>query len=97
MKKLISKFIYVFIGTGGIGFLILGFLAYFVSSFDKSKGIMHDGLGRVLFESPFIVRFIFGQERLWPGWSWFIIDMIIFWGGIAIGYWLIQVANRLEG
>ncbi|MFC1578415.1 hypothetical protein ACFL36_05325 [Thermodesulfobacteriota bacterium] len=97
MKKFLSKIIYGSVVVEAICFLVLGFMAYFVSSFDKTKGMMSDGLGRVLYESPFIVRFIFGEGRLWPGWGWFAIDMIVFWGGIAIGYWLIQVANRLEG
>jgi len=81
LKKLVGYvgilvFIVVFIG---------GFLAYFVTSIDPQTRLMHDGVGRPLSESPFFMRLIFGQERLWVGWRWFIADLIIFWGGIGLG------------
>ena len=96
MKKIIQKIIYVFIGAAVICFFVLGFMAYFVSSFDISKGIMYDGLGRQLTESPFIVRFVFGEEILWAGWGWFAVDLIVFWGGVAICYGLAQWASGLQ-
>jgi hypothetical protein len=65
--------------------LIAGFIAYFVFSFDPRTKITHDGLGRQLYESPWFMRLILGQDRLWAGWLWFIGDMVIFWGGIGLG------------
>lgn len=61
-----------------IGLLVLGFLAYFVTSVGPS-----DGLGRHLSEAPMLMRILFGQERMWAGWAWFAADMAVFWGSIA--------------
>lgn len=65
--------------------VIAGFIAYFVYRTDPDTNIMYDGFGRRLSESPFFVRWFFGQERLWAGWLWAIGDMVIFWGGLFIG------------
>jgi hypothetical protein len=56
-------------------FLILGFLAYIVTYVDPTTGDWHDGLGRPLFETPMLVRLFLGQDRLWAGWLWAILDM----------------------
>ena len=69
---------------------VVGFLAYFITSVDPQTGTICDGLGRSLIESPLFLRLIFGQERLWPGWGWFVIDLVVFWGGIGLGYCLIN-------
>lgn len=65
-----------------IALLIAGFLAYFVTSVSVNGPT--DGLGRTLSEAPTLVRVIFGQERMWAGWAWFLGDMVIFWGSIAL-------------
>jgi len=72
-------------GTIMIAVFIYGFITYFITSPDPGTGQLHDGLGRQLSASPFFMRFLFGQERLWAGWLWFFIDMVVFWGGIAAG------------
>jgi hypothetical protein len=64
-----------------IALFVCGFLAYFVSSTGSPST---DGLGRPLSEAPILMRFIFGQERMWAGWAWFVADMVIFWGSIAV-------------
>lgn len=71
-----------------ITLFVLAFLAYFVSRFDS--GERYDGLGRALVDSPWVVRIIFGEEKMWVGWKWFIVDMVIFWGGIALAISLIS-------
>ena len=48
MKSIIQKAIYGILGIVGLGLFGLGFMAYFVSSYDKTKGIVYDGLGRPL-------------------------------------------------
>ncbi len=68
-----------------IAIFIVGFMAYFVFSFDPQTKTAYDGVGRELSEAPWIMRLIFDEDRLWAGWSWFIADMIIFWGGIIAG------------
>jgi len=80
--------------VGGIGVAIIfgvfiaGFIAYFVYNTDPQTNVMYDGFGRPLSECPFLIRFLFGADRLWAGWLWFIGDMVLFWGGILVGYGL---------
>lgn len=66
-----------------LGILVAGFLAYFVIHRDPVSGLDYDGLGRQLVHSPWLMRFIFGQERLWAGWGWFAVDMAVFWAPIV--------------
>ncbi len=73
---------------------VAGFIAYFVTSIDPQTHVRYDGFGRVLSDSPFFARMIFGQERLWAGWSWFIGDFIIFWGGLAVGAGLVSYGSK---
>ena len=61
------------------------FMAYFIFSFDPLTKTTYDGLGRQLYESPWFMRFFFGQDRQWAGWLWFVGDLIIFLGGMAFG------------
>ena len=86
---------------------ILGFLigasvflgtcnAYFVTKFNPANKAFYDGFGRPLTTSPFFMRIVFGQERLWAGWSWFLMDLIIFWGGIAIAWYLVDFGFKDE-
>jgi hypothetical protein len=73
-----------------IALFIAAFFAYFITS--SGPDGMTDGLGRQLVETPLFVRFFLGQERLWAGFIWHIIDMIVFFGSIlvatAIGKWV---------
>lgn len=81
MRKLVGY-------VGIIIFIIVfisGFLAYFITSVDPHTHMLYDGISRPLSESPFFMRLIFGQERLWAGWGWFIVDLTIFWDGIGLG------------
>ena len=85
MKSTLRK---ILVPIGVIWFILLliaGFLAYFITS--SSPQGMVDGLGRPLTEAPFLMRAIFGQERLWAGFGWFFGEMIVFWGSIGVaGY-----------
>lgn len=58
--------------------------------------MMFDGFGRPLSESPFFVRLVFGQDRLWAGWGWFLGDMAIFWGGVVAGAGLVSYGFKEE-
>jgi hypothetical protein len=69
----------------GISAFIGGFIAYFVVGI-RDNGEMYDGWGRSLIESPWFVRLIFGQEKLWVGWKWFIVDIVVFWSLIGVAY-----------
>jgi len=79
-----------FLGVGiCIAVLVAAFLAFFTT------GQSTDGLGRPLVQSPVIMRFLFGQDRLWAGLGWFLADLIWFWGGLALGVALL--AGRRGG
>jgi hypothetical protein len=77
-----------------LGVFVAGFIAYFVTSFDAGSQTWLDGFGRPLSVSPWFMRFVFGQERLWAGWGWFFADMAIFWGGVALGFGLVNYGSK---
>lgn len=81
MKKLVG----VIGGAIIIAAIVWGFLAFFVIN-EYPTGLFRDGLGRVLSTSPFFMRVIFGEERLWAGWGWFFADMVIYFGAIGLGF-----------
>ena len=90
MKAILRKLIVPIAVIWCIALLIAGFLAYFVTI--PGPHGMVDGLGRPLSVSPFLMRFFFGQERLWAGFGWFFGEMVIFWVSLAtasgISNWL---------
>jgi len=73
IKKIITTVYFIVL-------LIGGFQAYFVTSF--KDGIWKDGLGRILYDSPGIIKFFHFQDK-WPGFYWWLFDMVYFWGGIS--------------
>lgn len=77
-----------------LALLIMGFFAYFVRSVDPVTHVWYDGLGRRLSDAPLIARLIFGSERDWAGWTWFLVDMVVFWGGFGIAVLLCQFGFR---
>ena len=82
MKKTLRKVGGYLAAVWYFALLVVGCIAYFVTK--PTEHGFTDGLGRQLSEAPFIMRFVFGQERLWAGWSWFFVDMGIFWGSLAL-------------
>ena len=60
--------------------LVGGVLAYFVTSFKDN--VLRDGLGRQLYEAPAILKFLWIESH-WPGFNWWLFDMVYFWGGIS--------------
>jgi len=95
MKKAIIKIMF---GAGfliGASLFIAGFLVYFIT--DTRNGVIVDGFGRTLTESPLLLRMIFGQDRLWAGSGWFIADMIIFWAGVGLICLLFSSGTKLSG
>lgn len=68
-----------------LGALIASVVAYFVTSTDPITKLMVDGFGRPLAESPWWMRLFFGQERMWAGGKWFLVDLVWFWGSIGLG------------
>jgi len=74
----------------GAAIFIAGVFAYFIKSFDPVTRAWYDGLGRRLIETPWIAKFFLGHDDSWPGWQWFAVDFVVFWGGLAIAYKLVQ-------
>ena len=72
--------------------VVAAFLGYFVS--DTSG---HDGLGRQLYPAPLLMRIFFGQERYWAGWLWFVGDLLWFWGGLGLGFYLMAREPKDRG
>jgi hypothetical protein len=62
----------------------LAFLAYFVTR-PCADGLC-DGLGRHLMLTPSFVRILLHSDRLWTGWRWAALDMVLFWMSAGIGY-----------
>lgn len=96
MNKQIAKLLYGVIIAGAVVGLVLGFLAYYVRSFNQATGTYFDGLGRQLDLAPFFIRFVFWNDSLWAGWGYFTIDMVVFWGGIGVGSAIAGLASKFE-
>jgi hypothetical protein len=69
----------------------LAFLAYFVTR-PCVDGIC-DGLGRHLMLTPSFVMFLLHSDRLWAGWRWAALDMVVFWMSAGIGYMALEWTN----
>src|SRR6185503_16774164 len=81
VNKPVPRIAYIAVGLWIVTASVLGVIAYFVSSFDKASSTWYDGLGRPLVQAPFLIRAVFGSDRLYPGALWFVIDMVAFWSG----------------
>ena len=64
------------------------FLAYFVTQ-PCADGIC-DGLGRHLMLTPSLVRILLHSDRLWAGWRWAALDMVVLWMSTGIGYMALE-------
>ncbi|MDO9541005.1 MAG: hypothetical protein Q7J98_01610 [Kiritimatiellia bacterium] len=82
MKATLRKILFPVGVIWFIGLFIAGFLAYFVTSAGPNGAT--DGLRRTLSEAPMLMRIVFGQDRMWAGWEWFLGDMVVFWGSITV-------------
>jgi hypothetical protein len=96
MRALASKVIYGIVIVEVLAGLVAGVMAYFVRSFHQPTGTWFDGLGRQLEQTPLIARILFSAESQWPGWGYFVLDIAVFWGGVAMAYGLLTLAAKLE-
>jgi hypothetical protein len=94
MKSTIAKAGCTVAIVGVLVLLALAFLAYSVTSHDPSTGLWHDGLGRPLSDSPWFMRLIFGTDHQWAGWTWFLVDMGVFWGWIGLCTYIAKRADK---
>ena len=81
----LSKIIGCLLFVIAIGY---GYVAYFVSSFNPATGISYDGLGRTTTEAAGLIQSIFGKGKLWAGWPWFLLDMVIILGALGTALYL---------
>ncbi len=80
----------LFSGLIIISVFVLGFYAYFIRSIDD--GVMYDGLGRQLNFVPVFAR-LFVPDSLWAGFGWYVIDFVVFFGGIAVAMLLMNLID----
>ncbi len=80
MNKILSKTLMAVAAVLAVAIFVVAFLAYFVTG--NSGGVIVDGLGRALTESPVVVRLVFGQERLWAGYR--VVPATLASGGVAL-------------
>ena len=64
--------------------IIASVLAYLVVGIHPASGIMTDGLGRAVSPAPFYIR-LSGAD-FWPGLTWWLADLVLFWGALFIAY-----------
>ena len=76
-----------------LGLAIFVFQAYHSRAMDLETGQVRDGLGRQLYESPFLIRVIL-RESQWPGLKWHLADWIIGWGALIAGFYLIGAGSE---
>ncbi|HEV7373821.1 MAG TPA: hypothetical protein VGN95_03835 [Pyrinomonadaceae bacterium] len=79
MSKVVAKVCFFLAALILIAELVYVFFAYIVTS-QSADGLVADGLGRPLVPTPALVKYFFGQDRMWAGWQWFIGEMVVFWG-----------------
>lgn len=85
----------------GVGFifgavaLIFGILSYFVRSVGPNNTI-YDGLGRQLDVAPFLVRFLYLNDTMWPGFFWAVFDWVFFFGLFGLAYLMFNLSSNFE-
>lgn len=93
--RTVAAYLFATIATVfGIGVLYYTFIAYFV--FSVKDGYQYDGLNRLLYEPPWFVNLVYPGMQF-PGYGYFVLDLVVFWGGVAIFYGLINIYLKLKG
>lgn len=86
MIAIIRKLSKFFAGIIAIGVLITAFFAYAMRTADIEKGMLYDGLGRLLEVPPWWARFFLTSEPVWAGTLWHLFDIVWFFGGMALAF-----------
>lgn len=79
---------------GAVAF-IYGALSYFFRSVGPNNTVF-DGLGRQLDIAPLLVRFLYMNDTLWPGFYWAVFDWILFFGLLGLAYLMINLSTKYE-
>lgn len=102
IKRVISWCLFGLAVIAGIGVFATSILAYFVQSYNPTTRQYFDGLGRPLERlvegdlASYIFAWIFANDTFWPGWFWFALDFVWFWGGLALAYGLFRLGDHLR-
>lgn len=98
MKKILRRVTFSFGLILVVATLILAFLAFFANTYDDVTGEKIDIFGRGLSKPPLWGRIIFWFGSEWPGPIWHAVDIILFFGGLILGGWLINSGlNKRDG
>ncbi len=81
--------------TFGIVALIYGALSYFFRSVGPNNTVF-DGLGRQLDIAPFLVRLLYMNDTLWPGFYWAVFDWAFFFGLLGLAYLVFNLSAKYE-
>ena len=97
MSKLITYLANAVAGIIAITVVYLAFKAYFARQVVTSEdGLLKktlDGLGRELSNVPFPATLIVSDPQ-WAGFGWFIIDFIVFFGGLGLAFFIYGSGNK---
>ncbi len=96
MAKFLKTVLILFAALIGVGVFVAGFIAYFVTTMDRTTGQIVDGFGRPLNPTPGVLRLAFGLERMWTGFFWWLADLLWFFGGLYLAFTLFSTAQRLD-
>lgn len=80
-------------GAIAVSVLALAFLAYFVNSVDLETGAVFDGLGRRITDPPWWANWLL-VSRYWAGIYWYVVDFIVFWGGLALSFFVASLGEN---
>lgn len=77
-NKLIKRILAIIAGLITIFLLVYIIATTFIRSY-SADGIITDGLGRTLTHTPLLLRLFLGEEFMYAGFKFFVLDNIIFW------------------
>lgn len=90
MKKIATYFGILLIVLALIGV----YYAYFVSSIDPISNVTYDGFERLLYPVKPATEILGFVGHSWPGFRWFIFDVICFFAAISAGVYLIDYGSK---
>lgn len=91
MLKLFSR---VAAAAIAISVFIAAIKAYFLRRFDIESKTVYDGLGRELSEPPIWAKLFITSENSWAGIGWHALDIVWFFGGLALAVVLYGLGEK---
>ncbi|MDB4282742.1 hypothetical protein OAK89_03025 [Akkermansiaceae bacterium] len=91
MLKLFSK---ISAAVIAISVFIAGIMAVFIRSVDIESKAVYDGLGRELSDPPIWAKLFITSENSWAGLGWHALDLVWFFGGLALAFGLYGLGEK---